>query len=156
MTVISKHTGQNIGGVSLVEFAFPNEISSFEVFPGYIAQVNIPKPNTWKNLYTTPHSFSGSGSSESTPAGILYTYDFKFRCPKDRSDLIEAFHLMQTTDVILRITDANGLRRIYGTRDNPVVSKSKLLLPGEVQGYNGYEIALSVSTPDPAYLDPVQ
>ena len=156
MTVISKHTGQNIGGISLVEFAFPHEISAFEVYPGYIVRVTIPKPNAWKNLYATPHSFSGSGASETTPAGTLYTYDFKFRCPKDRSDLIEAFHRMQASGVILRITDANGLRRIYGTGDNPVVSKSKLLLPGEVQGFNGYEIALSVSTPDPACLDPVQ
>ncbi|HNQ82252.1 MAG TPA: hypothetical protein PKM34_01335 [Bacteroidales bacterium] len=156
MTVISKHTGQNIGGISLIEFAFPYEISAFEIFPGYIAKVTIPKPNAWKTLYATPHSFSGGGSSENTPAGTLYTYDFKFRCPKDRPDLIEAFHRIQTTGAIFRITDANAQKRIYGTRDNPMVSKSKLLLPGEVQGYNGYEISLSVSTADPALLDPSQ
>jgi len=43
--------------------------------------------------------------------------------------------------------------RIYGTPSNPMTIKGKLLLPGQVQGYNGYEIALSLSTPDPAYME---
>lgn len=156
MTAIAKHTGGNVGGIALVEFAFPYEISDFDILPGYIARVSFDPPEDWKILYATPRSFSGNGTSELIDPGSQYNYEFKFRCPKDRQDLIGAFHMFVTYGVILRVTDANSVRRIYGISGNPLTAKSKLLLPGQVQGYNGYEIALSVSMPDPAYLDPVQ
>jgi hypothetical protein len=153
MTTIAKHSGQNTGGILSVEYAFPNEFAGFVIYPAYKIKATFLNPGNWKTLYATATTFSGGGNSETTPSGILYHYDFKFRCPKDRSDLIEAFHLFQTTGVILRVTDGNSLKRIYGTPSNPLTVKSKLLLPGEVQGYNGYEIAMEGSFPDPAYLE---
>ena len=155
MTTIAKHTGQNIGGIASVEFALPAEISSITVFPGFKILVSFIAPADWKPLYATAMTFSGNGSCEVTPAGTLHQYDFKFRCPKDRQDLIDAFFLIHHTGAILRVKDANSMVRIYGTPSNPLTMKSKLLLPGEVQGYNGYEIVLSVSSPDPAYTEMV-
>ncbi len=153
MTTIVKHTGQNAGGILSVEYAFPGEFANFAIYPSFKIKVTFVNPGNWKPLYATATTFSGSGNSETTPSGILYHYDFKFRCPKDRLDLIEAFHLFQIYGVILRITDGNSLKRIYGTPSNPMIAKSKLLLPGEVQGFNGYEIELEGSFPEPAYLE---
>ncbi len=153
MTTIAKHSGQNAGGILKVEFAFPNEISTFTVYPSFKVLVTFIQGGNWKPLYATARTFSGDGNSETLPAGQLYKYDFKFRCPKDRSDLIDAFYEFQAFGVILRVTDGNSQVRIFGTPSNPLTSKSKLFLPGEVQGFNGYEIALEGSFPDPAYLE---
>jgi len=153
MTTIAKHTGQNAGGISKVEFAFPNEFASFAVLPLFKAHVHFIQGANWKELYATAHTFSGDGNSETTPAGQLYKYAFKFHCPKDRADLIQAFYEFQAYGVILRVTDGNSLVRIYGTPSNPLTAKSKLLLPGEVQNFNGYEIALEGVSPDPACIE---
>lgn len=153
MTAISKHSGQNIGGIKLVRFAYPLDFISFNVLPGFKVIANFADGKSWEDLYATASSFSGGGSSEETEAGTLHTYEFSFRCPKDRSDLIYEFYMFQSFGVILRVTDGNSLTRIYGTPLNPMRIKGKFLLPGQVQGYNGYEIALSVSLPDPAYLE---
>lgn len=153
MTTIVKHSGQNIGGFRSIQFAYPSDISAFTIFPDYKIFLTFFEGTYWKDLYATASSFSGGGSSEITPAGTLYSYDFIFRCPKDRQDLILEFNSFQAFGVILRVTDGNSLVRIYGTSANPMTIKGKLLLPGQVQGYNGYEIALSLSTPDPAYLE---
>ncbi|MCK9399642.1 MAG: hypothetical protein M0Q51_06560 [Bacteroidales bacterium] len=153
MTAISKHTGQNIGGIRSIQFAYPSDISAFTIFPDYKIFLTFVEGANWKDLYATASSFSGGGSSEITPAGTLYSYDFVFRCPKDRLELINEFHSFAAFGVILRVTDGNSLVRIYGTPSNPMTIKGKLLLPGQVQGYNGYEIALSLSTPDPAYME---
>jgi hypothetical protein len=153
MFEIAKHTGQNSGGVASLEFAFPGEFSTFQVLPGFRAVYSFTAPALWKSIYATAKTFSGSGSSERNAAGLLHKYSFRFRCPKDRSDLITALQLLQVAKVVVRITDANGLKRIYGKPDNPVSVTIKLLLPGEVQGFNGYEIALTVSSSDPAYTE---
>jgi len=156
MNEISKHTGQNIGGIQSVQFAFPSEFAAFDVLPDYYADVTFVNGANWKNLYATASTFSGGGNSETTIAGPLHTYEFSFRCPKDRGALIITFNRFLIYGVILRITDANSVVRIYGTPSNPMKIKGKFMIPGKVQGYNGYEIALSVSMPDPAYLEPTE
>lgn len=153
MTTIAQHSGQNAGGIAKIEFAFPNEFSTFTVYPDFKAKVTFSNPATWKVLYATAKTFSGDGNSENTPSGQLYKYAFKFQCPKDRTELISAFYEFQAYGVVLRVTDGNAHVRIYGTPSNPLTSKSKLSLPGEVQNFNGYEIALEVVSPDPAYLE---
>jgi hypothetical protein len=153
MTTIAQHTGQNVGGIAKVEFAFPSEFSSFVVYPDFKVKATFPYPTYWKVLYATAKTFSGDGNSENTPSGPVFKYAFKFQCPKDRTELINAFYEFHAYGVVLRITDGNSHVRIYGTPSNPLTSKSKLSLPGEVQNFNGYEIALEVVSSDPAYME---
>jgi hypothetical protein len=156
MTAISKHEGQNIGGIRSIEFAYPSEISAFNIFPDFEIAVTFAQGKNWQTLYATASTFSGGGNSEKTIAGTLHTYEFTFRCPKDRGALIIGFNQFLLYGVILRVKDGNSVTRIYGSPSNPMTVKGKFLLPGQVQGYNGYEIALSVSQPDPAYIEPSQ
>lgn len=153
MTTIAKHDGQNAGGITKAEFAFPADISSFTVLPDFKAHLDFVQGANWQLLYSTLKTFSGDGNSEITPSGQVYKYAFKFHCPKDRTALINAFYEFQAYGVILRVTDGNSHVRIFGTPSNPLTAKTKLLLPGEVQNFNGYEIALEGVFPDPAYLE---
>jgi hypothetical protein len=156
MNAISKPDSQNIGGIRSFQFAFPSEFAAFDILPDYYADVTFVNGANWKDLYATASTLSGGGSSEITIAGVLHTYEFSLRCPQDRSELILAFNSFSKYGVVLRVTDGNSVTRIYGTPTNPMTVKGKLLLPGQVQGYNGYEIAFAVSMPDPAYLEPTE
>ena len=153
MNAISKPTTQNIGGIRSFQFAFPSEIAAFDILPDYYADVTFANGYNWKDLYATASTASGGSSFENTIAGVLHTFEFSLRCPQDRSELILAFNSFSKFGILLRVTDGNSLTRIYGTPSNPMKVKGKLLLPGQVQGYNGYEIAFSVSMPDPAYIE---
>lgn len=154
MTEFAKFSDLNVGGFQDVHFVFPTDISAFTVGTGYVIYLTFAQGKNWRDIYITPQSFSGGGSTEETEAGIIHKYQFSCKHPKDSRSLISDLELLQATGAILKIKDGNALERIYGTPLNPAKVKFRQLLPGEVQNYNGYEITFEISSPDPAYLLP--
>lgn len=152
MTEFAKFNGQNAGGFQQIQYLLPSDISSFTIGTGYKIYLTFVQGKNWRDIYITPKSFSGAGTSEPSPSGDIYKYQFSCRHPKDSATLITDLANIQATGVMLRVKDGNGIVRIYGTPLNPMTVKSKLLLPGEVQNYNGYEITFELISPDPAYI----
>ncbi len=152
---ILKHTGSNIGGVNPVWFVRIEDISSIvrnEV--SLVETVTLKSGKSWSYLYATNGTIMIETDEPDTVAGIKYTYNIKMQVPKDRSSVEATLRQLNDVGLMIKITDKNGVTRYFGEIENPMRKSSKLLKPGEVAGFNGWEVSFFGEFSSPAGYAP--
>lgn len=153
MAEITRHSGKNTGGICCLQWAYTDNIASMEKdFEDLTALISFSNGG-WEEVYYTPGTITLQENQVTTDAGIRYDYTLTLRIPKDRASVATTLFARRYRDFILRITNANELVRLLGTDEVPMRMGQQMLWPGEVSGFNGYEIRFTGSFPQPAFFE---
>jgi len=141
MTNIDIHTGVNIGGVNPIKWIYQKDIDSISFSPAtLIAVVILKSGKTWNNLYGSDGTINIESDPKDTDPGMIYTYTIKMLVPKNRLDAEQQLFEMDGRKIVIKVRDKNGTVRLFGTTEGAFTKIHKLLIPGDVPGFNGYEV----------------
>ena len=150
MTIL-KHSGGNISGIIPVQFAFQEDVLSLLVNAQTLTGTLVFKTGKSCNyLYATDETIQLEGKEEPTVSGMKYVYTLKMLVPKDRSEVELSLFQLNNRNLILSVTDKNGITRLLGNLVNPMKKISKLQKPAPVEGYNGWEVVFTGEFSQPA------
>lgn len=151
---ILKHTGQNIGGVNALNFAFHNHFESFstDLFTMQVSY-ELSIGHQWYYMYGSPDTISIEEVEENTQAGLKYVYKIKLSVPKDSQVITKTLFSIAEKGIIIKAMNKNGEVRVYGTVDFPCRLLTKTRWPGSVGEFNGYEFVFHCELPHPAGYD---
>ena len=151
MENILVHEGINFGGVNPIYWIFKEDLLSLVYSKNtWTATVALGFGRSWNTLYATAETIQIEGEEQETPSGTKYVYKISMQVPKDRPAVELLLRKMNQRGIIVLTKDKNGTMRIFGTPDCPMKKTSKLLVPKEPEGYNGYQITFQGEFPQPA------
>lgn len=154
MADINKPVSDNIGGSVLVEFCDILNVAGLpDVLNNTIDEslILLVTGAVWDKFYGSPETISVTISPESTNAGYKWNVSIKLSYPKDDASITNTFISMAQHAYIIKHTDGNGVKKILGSRDNPMRMKFDINSPGEASGYNGYSVEFSSAYVKPPY-----
>ena len=157
MADINEPAFDNIGGFNTVEFAFKSNVSSLPDPDGHVMEeddISIVAGEEWYSFYATQKTIIPDISSKKTDAGTEWSINLKIRFPKEQAVITKTFLDMIERLLLIKLTDNNGVKRLFGTLNIPMKMKFNILNPGEVSGYNGYQVEFeTLSSHPPYYLE---
>jgi hypothetical protein len=68
----------------------------------------------------------------------------------DRAPVEAELNRMSGRRLILMVRDKNGLVRYFGTMDCPMKLSSRMMKPGAIESFNGYELIFAGEFSSPA------
>lgn len=155
MANINIHTGINIGGVTSVQWIYQNDVGSCQFSPATLIAVVTPKSGkSWNDLYGSPGTINIESDPKDSDAGMVHTYKIKMLVPKSRIDAEQQLFAMDGRKIVVKVKDKNGTVRLFGTTESFCTKTHKLLMPGEVPGFNGYEVIFLGDLTHPALFIP--
>lgn len=133
---------QNIGGANTVEFtSILNNPSIPKDNDHKVTEANITLGSgQWNTFYATPGSINVDVSEKESDAGTVWETKIKLRYPKDQAAATHTFLQMKNEPQIIKVTDNNLQKTLFGNKNTPMRMRFRILRPGEVSGYNGYEV----------------
>lgn len=157
MTDIEKQENLiNAGGNCSVEWIYRDYVSDIPTaVDGQVdeSEIELDSSEAFGDIYGTPETIKVEISPNSTDNGMEYGVSVALRYPKDQYTISAQFQEMVQRGIILKVEDANGVRMIMGTIDNPMYMKFKTLKPESHDGYNGYEVTFDAKfSHHPYYL----
>lgn len=155
MADINENIGEyNISGINTVEIIAARNIDSIPDPSGnQVTEENITlvSGKSWDNFYGTPGTIVPGMEAVRTEAGIYYKLSIKLRYPKDQASVTADFAGRAIQGHVLKITDNNGTKTLWGEKNNPMYMSFSIKKPGEVSGYNGYEVEFTGTSVHPPY-----
>jgi len=108
------HNGENIGGISRFEFCHIDDLIS-------VNPLRFKNGKWWEIIQHLPQSGQFKDDEQETDQGITYTYagTFKRHFPSKKDELFFSRYIGECS--IIRVTDLNGIKRIIGTLETPVL-----------------------------------
>jgi hypothetical protein len=132
-------------------FAFVEDVLTFTFNKSTLyASIVLHEGASWNYIYGTDDSIKLESDTQETGAGTSFMYKITQLIPKDRRDVEVSLRQMTGRKMIIVCQDKNGVTRVYGTKENPMICIYKLLKPAEVEGYNGWELSCYGTFSDPA------
>lgn len=154
MADINEPTFDNISGYNTVQFAYKSNISSLPLPSDNIItedEITLVDGEEWYNFYGTPKTIIPGITSKKTDAGTEWNINLKLRYPKEQAAITNIFIDMTERPLLLKISDNNGVKRLFGTLEIPLFMKFDILNPGEVADYNGYQVEFETKSSHPPY-----
>lgn len=146
---------KNIGSITSIQYALASDISSISA-PDDNGAVDITFNNSksFSTFTFTPETASFSEEQKDTDAGPLFEQGLSFKLPKIQTIMHAVVESLLDQDIILKITDGNGVTVIMGTPEVPVRASWRMSRPQGASGYNGYEVSFRCNSTGPApFLD---
>lgn len=146
----------NIGGIIQCEILAADDIAAFSV-NNHTIQIKKKGSAEWKSLPISIPKTSVIVTPTAGNAGTLYEHIFNTTLPMNRVTVHQAneYRRLCISGCILRYTDANGLKRIIGTKEYPLTG-TLAEAPGSTAAVlAGYTLSLKASelTPQLPYQD---
>lgn len=146
----------NIGGIIQCEILGIEGIAAFATV-NQTAQIRIKETAEWRKLPVSLKKTTVAASPKAGNAGTLYEHKFSTILPADRISEADVcrYRSLCISGCIIRYTDANGKKRILGTKEYPLTG-TLAEVPGEsATALAGYELNLKASelTPQLACVD---
>lgn len=140
---IIRQVSDNIGSVIAFEFL---EIKGVSVIPPTVRAtiwnaVELVDGYRWQKGYGTEGTMSFKDEPANSENGGYHKKIFSANVPKDRPEINDLFNSMQNKKFILQIMDANGLKKLIGTIDEPLTFKSGYDTKANFQGRAEYQIS---------------
>ncbi len=152
---INIHTGINIGGVNPVQWIYQNDIDSITFsLATLIADMTLKEGKEWNDLYGSPGSINIESDPKDSDPGMVHNYKIRMLVPKERIEAEQQLFSMDGRKIVVKVKDKNGTVRLFGTTDAAFTKTHKLLMPGEVPGFNGYEVIFLGALTHPALFIP--
>lgn len=155
MADINENIGShNIGGANTVEFISAGKVIDLPYPVDHTIQesnIQIESGTEWNAFYATPGSIEVNIESEESDAGTIYPVTVRLRYPKDQATVTASFLSMKNNPQIIKVTDNNLVKTLFGNLNTPMRMKFRILKPGEVSGYNGYQVEFTGKLLYPPY-----
>ncbi|MGM0530936.1 MAG: hypothetical protein ACQER7_06250 [Bacteroidota bacterium] len=133
---------QNLGGANTVQFTSVLNSPSIPEATGHkITEANISLGSgQWNTFYATPGSINVDVNEKEGDAGTVWEVKITLRYPKDQAAATNTFLSMKNEPQIVKVTDNNLVKTLFGNLNTPMRMRFSILRPGEVAGYNGYQV----------------
>lgn len=146
----------NIGGIIQCEILSTNDLVIFSVI-NQTADIRIKETARWQTLPINLKKTIATSTPKAGNAGTLYEHKFSTLLPGNRvtTQDLSRYRLMCISGCIIRYTDANGNKRLLGTKDYPLTG-TLAEEPGQTAAnLAGYELSLKASelTPQLPYKE---
>ncbi len=134
--------GFNMGGIVKYNFILVDDVVSIpEAENGKIAgPVVLVTGGVWSKGYGQRGSTVYSEPEEKTGAGSVFKWLFESVVPKDRTENDVLFYKMRNGGFIIDYTDGNGLRKLIGSKSEPLQFSSSLTTRGKAHELAGHSI----------------
>jgi hypothetical protein len=144
----------NIGGIIRCEIISANDISGFAVVDR-TAEIKIKESASWSELPISVKQTSASATPTAGSAGTLYEHKFSSLLPADKVTVqkVGQYRSLCIGGCIVRYTDANGNRRILGTKDYPLTGTLAEVPGSTAASLAGYELNMKASELTPQLLE---
>ncbi len=144
----------NIGGIIRCEIISVNDISGFAVVDR-TAEIKIKESASWAELPISVKQTSASATPTAGSAGTLYEHKFSSLLPADKVTVkkVGQYRSLCISGCIVRYTDANGNRRILGTKDYPLTGTLAEVPGSTAASLAGYELNMKASELTPQLLE---
>ncbi|WP_291528581.1 hypothetical protein [Bacteroides sp. UBA939] len=136
----------NIGGIIQCEILGIDDVILFSVV-NQIAEIRKKETAEWHTLPINRRNTMVTAAPVAGNAGTLYEHKFSTILPANvvtRLD-ISRYRLFCINGCILRYTDANGNKRMLGTKDYPLTGTFAEVPEQTAAGLAGYELKLNAS-----------
>jgi len=113
----------NIGGCQDFKFIPANQFPSI-LIPANLevnTAISIPNPHRWLFGYATYNTLLFEEKQEESLSGYLFLTSITGFYPKITPSILSQLHLMTKEHFIVLLTDRNGITRLCGTKDNPLI-----------------------------------
>jgi hypothetical protein len=155
MDNIYGHTGINIGGVNPVQWIYQKDIYSITFsLATLIAVVTLKSGKEWNDLYGSSGTINIESDPKDSDPGMIHNYKIRMLVPKTRADAEQQLFQMDGRKIVVKVKDKNGTVRLFGTTDAAFTKTHKLLMPGAVPDFNGYEVIFLGALTHPALFIP--
>jgi len=144
----------NVGGSNTVQFIETYNVSTLPNAIDHIIQedeIVLRSGKEWENFYGTPRSILVEIESQEDDAGVSWDVSVKLRYPKSEAANTNIFLGLLRKPLLMKITDNNEVKKLYGTLLTPMTMLFNILEPSEVAGYNGYQIEFTTTSKEPPY-----
>lgn len=133
---------KNIGSIIAIQYALASDIESITT-PDDNFQVDIgfKSGKSLQDFNFTPETAAFNEEEQQNDAGPYFGQGLSFKAPKIGTDLYAIQRELIDQDLILVITDGNGLPVVMGTLEAPARMSVRMLRPSSPGGYNGYEFS---------------
>ncbi len=135
---------ENIGGYNTLEFVERYNIETLpDVVDNVILEDNIVLKDgaSWDKFYATQKTLIPNVPvPRITDAGEIWELSIKLRYPKESVSITSIFLSMMKRDFLIKLTNNNGIKTLYGNKVYAMAQKFGILTPGQVPGYSGYEV----------------
>ncbi len=128
-----------MGGVTAISLLLSSDILSMRYFKGKTS-VSIAAGKSPFKVY-----FSYNSASVNSPAvedSDCFNNTISFRSPKDNQDMIPELTGWINKKCIAEVTFSNGVKKIYGTPEIPLLLRFAPTRQGTPEDYNGIEFTL--------------
>jgi hypothetical protein len=112
--------------------------------------VTLKTGKAWNDIYATDGSISLASDRKDDDPGPLYDYKITMLIPKSRIEVEQQLGEMDGRKIVVKVTDKNSTIRLFGNMDQAMTSSFLLLLPGDVPGFNGYQLTFQGDFQQPA------
>lgn len=140
----------NIGGIIHCEIIASEDIAVFSV-AGKTARIRTKETADWWQLPFSQKKTTVSASPKAGDAGMLYEHKFSSLLPANKiaaADL-SRYSALCISGCVIRYTDANGNKRILGTKDCPLTGTIAEVPGQSATSLAGYELNLKASEATP-------
>lgn len=154
MISITEFIGDNIGGLESFQFIPVGDVASIARAKDHVITelVTLDTGKAWLDAYVTLGSLAYSEGKNKTIHGNHYNRSLVGFVPKDTEALAELFDEMGDVRFIIDYTDNNGVRKLIGSLDSPLVFSSQLSTGNDAAARNGHFITFSGNSPHKAYI----
>ncbi|MGB1317064.1 MAG: hypothetical protein ACPG5W_02590 [Flavobacteriales bacterium] len=148
---------ENAGGGPWFQVVLPGDIDSIpDVINNSVGSaITLNSGATAYNIMATVGTVRWSEKPQDAGGRDSYPTTVSFVIPKDRADVLEYAQHLNDKGVVAVVEDANGQKRLLGTKEQPALFRRSLRTMGSVDGERNehrYEIVLNSNAPIPFYL----
>lgn len=130
--MIPNDSGKNMGGNVSLSILLVKDVALFEEEHG---KINL---GLWGGVIPHKVYFTYNSLGVSTPKnGSIYAINIHFRVPKDRPALYASLLPYINKDVLLLVTDSNGIEKVYGSMECPLRLTIEPTPKNAPEEYNG-------------------
>lgn len=142
----------NAGGAPWFQVVLPNDVATIPdvVLDQITTAITLNSGAFAYNVNPTVGTVGFTENTENVRGRTVYSGRFSFSIPKDRADILNYTKHLNNKGVIAIVRDANGQKRLMGTKDQPAYMRMVTRTLGTTTGgRNQYQFEIVLSSPDP-------
>jgi len=154
MEDLNELKNDNIGGIIRFNFIPVQDVQSIStpLNNKVLEPIEVKEYKRWYCAYATRGTMGYTEEQTDTPNGNIFKRKFVAVCPQDSDEMCDTLNLMRNQRFILDYTDANGLRKLVGTIDEPLFFTSTLNTKTDMNGRNEHAISFYGDASHKAYV----
>jgi hypothetical protein len=154
MNDLNRLKGNNIGGVIRFNFIPVQDVQSIALPINHkvLEPLELKEGKRWYCAYATIGTMAYSEEQSDNDNGNIYKPKFIAICPQDNEEMTDTLNAMRNQRFIIDYTDANGLRKLVGTIEEPLFFTSTLSTKNDVKGRNEHAISFYGECTHKAYV----